>query len=54
MEKPKDLLCLEGISCLAFNKDFTGMELNIKLSLFNFPIQRVFYQKRITTFTFTI
>jgi len=25
MEKPKDLLCLEGISCLAYNKDQTGM-----------------------------
>jgi hypothetical protein len=26
VEKPKDLLCLEGISCLAFNKDLTSIK----------------------------
>ena len=24
MEKPKDLLCIEGISCMTFNKDFSS------------------------------
>ncbi len=26
MEKPKDLVFLEGISCMSFNKDFSSKE----------------------------
>lgn len=33
IEKPKDLFCLEGISCVSFNKDFTQVALSKKNNL---------------------